>query len=175
MPLGNITFGANFNVTDIGTSEFGGPSFTAAMSAALNLVSGTLANQADLLYAKQRTVLSGANDDIDLNGVLTGGFGQAVNFVKLVGLIIINAPLTAGAAANTTNLTIGAGTNPFLGFLGGTTPTIGPIRPGGFLMLGAPDLSGLGTVTPTTADILRIANSAGASATYQIGILGRSA
>lgn len=174
MPLGQIAFGANFAVADIGTSEFGGPSFSANMAAALALVNGTLAGQADLLYAKQRTVASATNDDIDLNGALLGGLSVAVNFVKIVGLILINAPL-AGAPANTTNLTLGAGTNPFIGFLGGTTPTIGPIRPGGFLMLGCADLSGIGTVTATTADILRIANSSGASNTYQIGIIGRSA
>lgn len=174
MPLGQIAFGANFNVSDVGTSEFGGPQFSAAMAAALSLVNGTLAGQADLLYAKQRTVASATNDDIDLNGSLIGGLGVAVNFVKLVGLIVINAPL-GNAAANTTNLTIGAGTNPFLGFLGGTAPTIGPIRPGGFIMLGCPDLAGIGTVTPTSADILRIANSSGAANTYQIGIIGRSA
>ena len=42
-------------------------------------------------------------------------------------------------------------------------------------MLFSGDAAGIGAVTAGTGDILRIANSSGASATYQIGIVGRSA
>lgn len=137
------------------------------------LADGTLANQADLIYAAQRSVTTGANDDIDLAGVLTDAFGVTITFAELVGILLLNKPITG--AANTTDLTIGLGSNPFLGFLGGTTPTIGPIKPGGAFMLFAGDAAGIGTVTAATADILRIANSAGATNNYQIGIIGRSA
>jgi hypothetical protein len=90
-----------------------------------------------------------------------------------VALFVINGP--QAGSANTTNLTIGGGSAPITGFLGSTTPTIGPIRPGGFVFLGCGDAAGLGAITATTADILRITNSSGASATYQIGIVARSA
>ncbi len=88
-------------------------------------------------------------------------------------ILIINGPISG--SANTTDLTIGLGTNPFLGFLGGTTPTIGPIKPAGMFMIAAGHASGIGTVGAASSDILRIANSSGASATYQIAILARSA
>ena len=62
----------------------------------------------------------------------------------------------------------------FIGFLA-ATDTIGPIKPGGIFMLIAGDLAGIGTVTAGTGDILRIANSSGGTAKYQIAILARSA
>lgn len=88
-------------------------------------------------------------------------------------MFIINA--SRSGVANTTALTIGGGSNPVVGFLGGTTPTIGPIRPGGFVFIACPDAAGIGAVTAGTGDILRIANASGAAAVYQIAILGRTA
>jgi hypothetical protein len=92
-----------------------------------------------------------------------------------VALFVINGPRDSAAAPNTTNLTIGGGTNPVVGFMGGTTPTIGPIRPKSFVFLGSSDAAGFGAVTASTGDILRIANSSGAAATYQIAIVARNA
>lgn len=143
------------------------------ISKTLSLADGTSANQADLMFVDQRAVATASNDDIDLAGTLTDAFGVVITFAELVAIMVINAPISG--AANTTDLTIGAGSNPFLGFLGGTTPTIGPIKPGGSFMLFAGDAAGIGTVTAGTADILRIANSSGATATYQIILIGRSA
>lgn len=156
--------------------QAGGNSFSDRFQPTLELVQkftdGTGANQADLLYADERTVSDGANDDIDLAGVLSDAFGSTLTFAELVGMVLINKPLSG---SNTTDLTVGGGSNPFVGFLGGTTPTIGPLKPGAALMLFAGDAAGIGTVTASTADILRIANSAGAANTYQIALLGRSA
>ena len=42
-------------------------------------------------------------------------------------------------------------------------------------MILAPDATGIGAVVAGTGDILTIVNSAGASNTYQILVLGRSA
>lgn len=165
---------AFIRATQTGANDYGGPTFSPSVEANFLATDGFAAGQADMIFADERIVTTGANDDIDLAGVLVGALGNTLTFVKIVGVMIINAPRSG--PANTTNLTIGAGTNPFLGFLGGTTPTIGPIRPGGVVSLWCSDnVSGLGTVTAATADILRIANSAGASATYQICIVGRSA
>lgn len=161
-----------FKATQLGPNDFGG-SFSPTMEAMLQTSFGTGANQADLLFIDERTVASATNDDLDLAGALTSAFGATIAAVELVAVFVINRPRTA--AANTTNLTIGGGTNPVVGFLGGTTPTIGPIRPGGFVMIGCGDAAGIGAVTAGTGDILRIANSSGAAATYQIAILARSA
>lgn len=165
---------AFLRATETGSNDFGGPTFSPSVEQTISLTDGTSAGMANQLWVDERTVASATNDDLDLAGVLTSAFGSTLTMVKMVGLLVINAPKNS-ATANTTNLTIGGATNPFVGFLGGTTPTIGPIRPGGFVFIGCSDTGGIGTITASTADILRIANSSGASATYQIGILARSA
>lgn len=140
----------------------------------LTFEEGTGANQADLPYIAERQVADGGNDDIDLAGVLTDIFGETITNAEIAALFVLNQRKSSGTA-NTTDLTIGGGSNPFLGFLGGTTPTIGPLKPGAGCFLFAGDAAGLGAVTASTADILRISNSAGAVNNYQIGIIGRSA
>lgn len=163
---------ASISAVQAGSNDFGGPAFAPNVAARLNTILGTGAGQADILFVDERTVASASNDDLDLAGVLANAFGATIAAAELVAILIINAPV--GGTANTTNLTIGGGTNPVVGFLGGTTPTIGPIRPGGFVLLGCGDAAGLGVVTAGTGDILRIANSSGAAARYQIAIVARS-
>lgn len=170
MPLRSALL-ARLQPTYTNSGNFPGQ-FQPLLEYAVELTDGVAAGNADRLYLAERTVLTAANDDIDLAGVLTDIFGATITFARIKALMLINAPKSG--AANTTNLTVGGGTNPFLGFFGGTTPTLGPIRPGGCAFLACEALAGLGTVTAGTADILRIANSAGASSTYQIGIVGTS-
>lgn len=172
MPL-TAKIKASIEAIETGTNDYGTPRFTPQVSHVIELINGTVADAADRIFVDERTVASATNDDIDLAGVLVGALGSTITFVEIVAILIINR--SKAGVANTTNLTIGVGTNPFVGFLGGTTPTIGPIRPGGFVMIGCPADVGIGTVTAGTADILRIANSSGAAATYQIAIIGRSA
>lgn len=160
---------ASLKALQTGSNALGSPTFNPDIEAFFDLADGFAADQADRCYFAERTVLTAANDDLDLAGVMTDIFGATLTFAKLKALLVYNKP------TNSTNLTIGGGTNPFIGFLSGTTPTIGPIRPGGFLMLACPALTGIGAVVASTGDILRISNSAGASNTYQIGIIGTSA
>jgi len=167
------TIKADFGAVQSVNGPFGNAAAPAQIDLELILATGTGAGQADLSWFGERTVASGANDDIDLVGGLTDTFGNAIAMAELVGLILINAPKTGDP--NTTNLTIGGGSNPFTGFLGGTTPTLGPIVPNAMVMLAAGGAAGLGAVTADTGDILRIANAAGAEAKYQIGLIGRSA
>jgi len=171
MTINSAKLIATFQADQSGANAFGG-AYTPHIIASLAFTNGTGANQSDLLYAATRTVADGANDDVDLAGALSDAFGSTLTFVEITGLLIVNAP---ASGANTTDLTIGAASSPFVGFLGGTSPTIGPIKPGGFILLGAGDAAGLGTVTAGSADELRIANSAGAANTYKIAVLGRSA
>lgn len=159
--------------TKTGSDPYGGPSYAPTLNGTISTVDGTGSGQADIVYTAERVVGDGANDDIDLAGVLTDAFGATITFVTLVSVTIVNAPISG--TANTTDLTIGDGANPFLGFLGGTNPTVGPLKPGAAFQIAAADAAGIGTVTPATADILRVANSAGAAATYKISIIGRSA
>jgi hypothetical protein len=168
------TLRASMRVTQTGANDFGEDRNTPLIQAALDLANGTGANQADIFWADQRTVATASNDDLDLAGSLTDAFGTTVAAAELVAVLIINAPRSG--AANTTNLTVGAASsNPITGFMGGTSPTFGPIRPGGFLYFGCGDAGGFGAVAGGSADTLRIANSSGASATYQIAVLARTA
>jgi hypothetical protein len=138
-------------------------------SKSLDFANGVLAKQADVSHVQEYTILSGAFVDIDLNGSLTNAVGVAVNAVKVAAIVITSK------ATNTTDVTVGgAATNAFVGPFGAATHTI-KVAPDGFLAVSAPGLSGVGTVTPATADLLRITNAAGASAVITVAILGRSA
>ncbi len=130
---------AKITATQTGPNDFGADKFRPQVQAALALTDGTGANQANILFADQRTVASASNDDIDLVGVLTDAFGATITAAELVAILIINVPISG--PANTTSLTIGGGSNPVAGFLGGTTPTIGPM-PGRYGSSGLPDGSG---------------------------------
>jgi hypothetical protein len=167
---------AVFEASQLGVHDFAPPNFNVTVQDILQFSMGGGSGQANLLFVDERTLASAANDDLDLNGTaLQTVYGVNIAATTLVAALIINAPKLASAAPNTTNLTIGGGTSPVTGLLGGTTPTLGPMKPGEVLLRHASVAAGLCTVTAGTADILRVANSAGAAATYQILIIGASA
>lgn len=144
-------------------------SATSALSYAqsVGMSSGVGANQADKIFSDTRTIAASGTDDLDLAGVLIDPLGATITMARLK-LLIVKA-----AAANTNNVVMGVGTNPITTILGGTTPTLN-IRPGGLLVLAAPDVTGY-VVTAATADILRFANSgAGTSVTYDVILVGAS-
>jgi hypothetical protein len=166
---------AVFEASQLGFNDYGGPNFSVTMQDILQFSMGGGSGQANLLFVDERTLASAANDDLDLNGTaLQTVYGVNIAATTLVAALIVNAPKLASAAPNTTNLTIGGGTSPITTFMGGTTPTFGPVRPGGFVFFGCDAVGGFGAIVAGTADILRIANSAGAAATYQIALLLRS-
>lgn len=151
------------------------PKWRGVMEFAMSLGEGTGVGQFDLAYVAERTVADEADDDIDLAGSLVDAFGATITAAEIVMIAVINRPKASGADANTTDLVVGGGSNPFVGHVGGTAPTIGPIKPGGIFVMGAGDAAGIGAVTASTADILRVSNGSGAANTYQIAILARSA
>ena len=135
----------------------------------LGMSSGVGINQADRIFTDHRTIAASGTDDLDLNA---GGLLDPLGVVFTIGrlkLLVVKA-----AAANTNNVVMGVGSNPITTILGGTTPTLN-IRPGGLLVLAAPDSVAYG-VTAATADILRFANSgAGTSVDYDVILVGASA
>lgn len=151
----------------------GGPFWSGAMELIAGLTSGTTADKVDLAYMAERTIASATDDDIDVSGVLADALGNTLAVAELVGLFIINKQ--KDGTANTTDLTVGGGTNPVTALMTGTTPKIIPICPGGFLGMFAPDAGGLGAVVGGSSDILRVTNSSGAQNKYLIALLGRSA
>jgi hypothetical protein len=127
---------------------------------------GAGANQANRVWASRRTLGASANESLDLAATLLDAFGVAITFARVRALII------APNAANTNNVAVGgAAANGFLGWVGTATDTI-VVRPGGLLVLVAPDAVGY-VVTPATGDLLKVANSgAGTSVTYEVAIVG---
>jgi hypothetical protein len=174
MPVSGL-IKVHFNIALAGSSILGNaPHWNVLIEIANNFSDGVAANQADKVYVAERTVASNTNDDIDLTGSLSDALGATITAAELAALLIYNKPMDP-AADNTTNLTIGGGSSPMLGFLGGTTPTIGPIRPGCFILLGGVgNVGGFGAIAAGTGDILRVGNSSGAQAKYQIGVVARS-
>lgn len=134
-----------------------------AMSLAATLADGSGANKASKVFYDERTLTTGATEDLDLAGSLTDGFGTTLTFTK-IRLVMIKAD-----AANTTALTVGNGTNPFL-FLG-TGSHVVVLDASDMILLYKPGANGV-AVTAGTGDVLKVANAAGASATYQVLIVG---
>lgn len=124
---------------------------------------GSGANQASMTWDDTRTLTTGANETLDLNGSLTDANGASVTFTKVKVLFIRNK--------GTTTLSIGgAAANGFISPFGTSTDLI-KVMPGGMLLLVAPDANGFACAAGT-ADQLKIANSAGASCDYDIVIIG---
>lgn len=150
-----------------GTNDLGTPKMDIAELDVIDLIQGTASGAADLMFSDERTLAASANESLDLAGSLVDPLGATLTFAKVKAIIII------ANAANTNDVVVGAGTNPFVGPLGGTTPTVS-VKPGGFFAIGHP---GAGwTVTASTADILKIANSSsGTGVTYKVILIGTSA
>ncbi|TCO64951.1 hypothetical protein [Actinocrispum wychmicini] len=146
------------------------PKCTLAYSKLAELATGTGVGQADKLWFDQRTLAAGANEDLDLAGVLADIYGQAVTFARIKALVV------AAVVANTNNVVIGAAASNQWATLLGTTGTV-TLRPGAFFaaVAGSTDATGY-AVTAGTGDLLRVTNSAGGSTVdYEITIIGASA
>lgn len=138
--------------------DLSSPSIDHALSVVQTWASGVLANQADKVWGDERTLSTGATEDLDLTGVLKDIFGDNFDLAKVKLLA--------------TNLTIGNATSPWQGPFGAATHTL-VLKPSEFVILGSPALAGW-PVTATSADLLKVANAAGASAKYKILIVGTS-
>jgi hypothetical protein len=166
MPLNSklfLDFDADYtSPLDLSTSE-NALSFTRQ----INLATGTGAGQADKIWHDERTLTASSTEDLDLAGVLVDAFGATVTFARIKGLVIYASP------ANTNNVVVGNVTNGIVGWFGAATHSIA-VRPGGLLAIFAPDATAY-AVTPGTADLLHVANSAGGtSVIYDAVIIGAS-
>lgn len=152
-----------------GVGELVSAPVTVNHSYGMSLADGTAANQADRLFVDQRTLLTAANEDLDLSGLLQPFFGAST-----MALVKLKAFGLFSKASNTTNLTVSRGaTNGSLLFTA-VSSGVAAIKPGcGFLWWDS-SLAGV-AVTGGTVDLINVANSAGASAVYDVYIIGTSA
>lgn len=159
------------SATQTAALDLGSAQALLSKSYVADLANGTNVGQADRVFHDTRTLAASANEDLDLAGVLTDALGGSLTFARIKGLIV------SASAANSNNVVVGAATsNGFISWVGAATHAV-TLRPGAtfILMAGAADSTGY-AVTAATADLLRIANSAGGtSVTYDIAIIGASA
>lgn len=131
---------------------------------------GTGDNQINQVWTDTRTLAASTSENLDLYGGLTSALNTTINFTKLK-MVHIKAN-----ESNTNDVLIGgnsAGISDM--FVLGGTAAIEDVQivvpPGGFFVLTAP-IDGF-TVTNTTADMLKISNSAGGSSVeYTIKLYG---
>lgn len=163
----------NMQVTDNRTAVTGAFSEQGArnlaLSAAWTVASGIAASAADRVWMDQRTVTTGATDAIDIatTSAVANSFGELLNIVKLRAILIYSLP------TNTTTLTLTRPSSAGVPIFSAVSTSIAALSAGGFFCWADPG-AGI-SVVATTADILNVVNSAGASAVYQIALIGTSA
>jgi hypothetical protein len=136
--------------------------------ATMRLVAGTGSGKADQMYSSaSRSLSASGTEDLDLVGTLVNTQGGTLSCAK------VKAIWVRAAAGNTNAVVLGnAGSNGFTGPFGGATHTIA-VRPGGFVLL--TDVAGW-TVTPSTGDLLHVANSSsGTAVSYDVTVICASA
>jgi len=131
--------------------------------------SGTAANQADRIFRKQNTLAASGSETLDLAGSLLDVFGATITFARIKLLLVY------AATANTNLVQVGgAAATVFVNWVANSSDIVN-VRPGGLLLLTAPDATGY-AVGAGASDFLKIANSAaGTPVTYDIVLVGASA
>lgn len=164
----SLTTSAQVVIKADATNTSGLASATAGLSKSnwsVSFANGVAAGQANKVYAEKRTLLTAATDTLDVQGSMTDIFGAAFTPAKLK-LVAIYSYST-----NTTNLTLFGNANsvPLLN----TAATTITLQPGGMYFFTAPPLAGV-ACTAGTGDIVQVVNAAGASADYDIVLIGTS-
>lgn len=146
------------------------PVDTFSKSYSQSFTDGAGLNQSGPWFHDTRTLAGTATENLDLSGVLVGSFGNTLAWARVKAMVIIHK--TPGASAA---LEVGGVTNQFVNWIASNTiATDLPrdvVRPGGWLVLVAPDATGY-PVTNSTADLLKINNLASGSIDYDIFICG---
>jgi len=147
----SVTLRAALNsVLDLGTSKS-----ELGYLKDITLLSGTGTNQADRIFHDNRTINASATDSLDLaGGGLVDPFNAALTIVKLKLVYVYADP------ANTNNVVVTRPASNGVPLFAAAGDAL-PVLPGGEFLWVAPG-AGI-TVTPTTADLLDLVNSAGGS------------
>lgn len=156
---------AAMEITLKGDADLGRNSFDLEKFADVVLSQGTGNNQADTVFADNRTLAGSATEDLDLaGGSLSDPVGVALTFAT------VKAILVRAGAGNGGNIVVGGDINDAPLFSDATDKI--PVLPGGTFLWVAPS-TGI-TITASTGDILQIENTDAAAATYDIIIIGTS-
>lgn len=167
--IGNATLIAQIRATltkaqDIGSGQI---SLNSDGVVQESITGGTAANQANRMWADERTLSHGASENLDLVGVLADAFGDTISLDRIVALLfIVDDAQTAGILIG------GAGSNPVTSMFGAADDVL-KLPPDSFVLLSCVSATGF-AVTAGTADILKVAHGGEASddVTYKVVILG---
>ncbi|AHE52633.1 hypothetical protein [Sphingomonas sanxanigenens] len=164
----NATIEASIRAKLTAAPDIGSAAYDIETRARYPLTDGVGANQANNVFSDTRTLAASASESIDLAGSLANVFGVVLTFTA------IKAIYVKAAAGNTNDVVIGgAASNAFVGPFADASDKLA-IKPGGCVMLVNPSAAGW-TVTPSTGDLLLIANSAaGTPVSYDIVIIGEA-
>jgi hypothetical protein len=157
----------NLRMILTGTSTgFSTPTDDVSITNTLTLTNGTGANQAQNIYAATRSLNASSNEDLDLAASLANGLGSTITFGAVKALYV------KAASTNGSTLTVKCpASNGVTGWVVAAGDGV-KLRPGGILLLVAPDATGY-AVTAGTGDLINIVNDdSGAAASYDIAIIG---
>lgn len=158
---------AKIDATEGSALDLGSGSARVTLEKLLALGNGTGNGQADMIWSDTRTIAASSSENLDLAGVLVGAFGNTLTFAKIKAILVV------ADAGNTNDVVVGAaGSNTFVGPFADATDAI-KVKPGGVFLAVAPNTGW--TVTASTGDILKVANSgSGTGVTYSVILIGTS-
>jgi len=125
--------------------------------------SGTNANQMTDIWAKTVTIAGSGTNSIDLAGGVTNSFGDVLTFSRVNMLTVVasstnSAPVAVGGAASAA----------FASWLGSSSDAV-IVRPGGLLVVAAPDITGYAVGTNS---VLQIVNQSTNSVSVTVSVGG---
>lgn len=146
--------------------DFGDAAVPTRMERSFKFKPGAGANQANVIFADKRTINASTSENLDLAGVLIDQLGQVATFTKVRAIAFLADP------ANVNDVVVGGhATAAFAAPFGASNNTV-KVKPGGMLVIVAPDANGY-PVVATTSDMLQVANGgAGTAVNYGVVLLG---
>jgi hypothetical protein len=146
--------------------DIGGANYPINFGANFAFENGSGDNQAQAAWTDERTIAASGSENLDMVGVLTDAFGTTFSVTKIKGLLV------AAHANNTNDVLIGGHASAAVSSFFCDATDVLRVKPGGAIALIAPKAAGYAVVA-TTADIIKVANSAGGTpVTYKILVIG---
>jgi hypothetical protein len=142
--------------------DLGSPEYNINFTASQSWTNGTGAQQANNAYTDVRTIIGGANEDLDLSGVLSNAFGTSLLATRVKEIIIYSLTTSVGTLAVTRPATNGV---PIFKAAGDGIDLVA----GGLFHYRNPLATSI-AVTPSTGDLINFA-ATGGNVTYQIVII----
>jgi hypothetical protein len=161
-----LTTQINFSIIASLTNpaDFGTTTFPLTYNKGFMLASGVGLNQADMIWSDQRTLGSGANEDIDLAGSLTSHISGTLTLARVKGLWIY------ASSANTVNLTVSRPASLGAALFSAAGDAL-VLKPGGAFFWLDPSAAGV-TITGGSTDLVVNILAGAASSVYDIVVIG---